>query len=77
MGSKGKYFFRYFGKKKDFYYFKESLDINLEENYTTALLNKFFPQGYFEKGLNTKISQEGYLCYTSMGIPAIIRKVLK
>jgi hypothetical protein len=59
-------------QKRDFYYFQEAVNINVEENYTWAYSPMLGPDVY-DIGSTIAVEQNGYLCYTETGIGAAIR----
>ncbi len=67
-----------FIQKKDFYYLKQTLTYNVEQNddYSTSIvisfLNGIDPQMVYDDGQQLVINEEGYICYTETGIPAAI-----
>ncbi len=59
-------------QKRDFYYFQEAVNINVEENFTWAYSPLLAPDVY-DIGQTITVEQNGYLCYTETGIGAAIR----
>ena len=66
-----------FVQKRDFYYLQQTLTYDVEDNYdySSSIIISLFdgqPQMVYDDGSRITINEEGYICYTSEGIPAAI-----
>jgi len=66
-----------FVQKRDFYYLQEHVTYDVEENYdysSSIIISAFLgqPDMVYDDGSRITVEEEGYICYTSDGIPAAI-----
>jgi len=63
--------------KRDFYFFREAVTIDIEgnEDYTetTSIIEPYVPQMAYDAGMQITAEEEGYICYDSTGVGAVIR----